>query len=104
MCNYDESCRGRLIRRGLDGIRISCFDGRHYERYKYYWDANDSPIGKIGWVFKSTYNATPTEADTLPVFTDCTIELYDTVPDNEKTEYAEKLNTFLKDIFILVNE
>ena len=75
-----------------------------YESYKYYWDANDSPIGKIGWVFKSTYNATPTEADTLPVFTDCTIELYDTVPDNEKTEYAEKLNTFLKDIFILVNE
>ena len=83
-----------------------CFTIFHddYESYSYYWNASDSPLGKIGWVFKQTPSATPTEADTLPVFTDCTIELYDTVPDNEKTEYAEKLNTFLKDIFILVNE
>ena len=83
-----------------------CFTIFHddYESYEYYWDASASPIGKIGWVFRPTRDDTRTEADTLPVFTDCTIELYDTVPDNEKTEYAEKLNTFLKDIFILVNE
>ena len=73
------------------------------ESYDYYWNESDSPIGKAGWIFKPT-NGTPIVADTLPEFTNCTIELYDTVPDNEKTEYAEKLNTFLKDIFILVNE
>ncbi len=88
---------------GSNGKSFNIFHGDD-ETYSYYWNESDSPIGKIGWVFRPTYNGTPTEADTLPVFTDCVIKLSDTVPDNEKTEYAEKLNTFLKDIFILVNE
>ena len=85
-----------------DNKCFSIFHGDN-ESYDYYWNESDSPIGKAGWIFKPT-NGTPIVADTLPEFTNCTIELYDTVPDNEKTEYAEKLNTFLKDIFILVNE
>ena len=72
--------------------------------YDYHWNASNSETGNIGWEYRDRKVSSEWThiTDNSPTFEGCTIELYDNVPESDKEEYGNMLNTWFGDVFTFV--